>query len=398
MKLAIIIPAYNCEATIGDTLCSLQNIQSGWDSVERVVVCDDASSDYTSSIVNSRRFDRCTLTLLRHESNKGEAGCYRTMTSVLGDDLKWFLILHSDDIALPCFLERNLEILRQCDEQVAAVSSNYYIVGGPSELLAHSPAEDKIIFRGDAKRDIYHTATVGCWWHISGSLVNKRAWQQFGGRDPALPQVGDWDLMLRWQAAGYRVGHSLIPTTKCRVNQTRSISSRSYTEFRDVRERTKVILEYPAVFSDDIKRRMVVGLGLSSVRRVCKLALGGSILTAVRGISIATTCLWALLRESNLQWLDAIMNMSYRFKMYYRWIIELGVRGLWNLLCCDDSRREERVQLTSKRFGSILCRECPEDFAAVNSVMCFGAYKMAVVYGQFGSVLGLGANIAIRSR
>jgi glycosyltransferase involved in cell wall biosynthesis len=299
MKLAIIVPAYNCAATIGDTLLSLQAIESGWGCVERVVVCDDASSDNTVSVIQSITFDRCPLTVVRHDSNKGEAACYNTMISILSGETKWFLILHSDDIALPCFLERNLEILNRCNEQVAAVSSNYYVFGISGDRLAHSPVEDTIILRGNAKSDINHTATVGCWWHISGSLVNKDLWQQFGGRDPALPQVGDWDLMIRWQRAGYRVGHSLIPTTRYRISQAGSVSSQSYIEFRDVLEKTKVILRYPVVFSWDTKRTLFVQLGVTVLRRVCRLLLAGKIRLALQGISTGSSCIASMVRGAS---------------------------------------------------------------------------------------------------
>lgn len=298
MKLAILIPAYNCGATIGDTLKSLQSISAGWEYVEKVVVCDDGSTDDTVAAIQSIAFDRCPLTLLRHSTNKGEPACYRTLVEALSEHTEWFLILHSDDLALDCFLERNIEVLKQCDSTVAAVSSNYYVFTESTECLAHSPAEDTIVFRGGAAAEIRHTATVGCWWHISGSLVNKRLWQEFGGTSPELNQVADWDLMLRWQRAGYRVGHYLIPTTKYRVRRAASVSARSYLEFRDVRERIRVIGGYPDVFTPDVSRKLAIRFGFASLRRVCRLVLAGKFRPAVRGISTGYTCFSLMVRSA----------------------------------------------------------------------------------------------------
>src|SRR5579864_5204748 len=154
-KIAILIPAYNCEATIGDTLRSLQYIQSGWDSIDRVLLCDDNSSDNTLQIVQSSEFDRCPFVIMKHDKNRGEGACYRTMLNSICRGIEWFLILHSDDIALSCFLARNIEIMQRCDERVAAVSSNYYVFGTGPEHLAHTPAEDVIIFRGESEEEIY---------------------------------------------------------------------------------------------------------------------------------------------------------------------------------------------------------------------------------------------------
>jgi glycosyltransferase involved in cell wall biosynthesis len=167
------MPAYNCAGTIVETIGSLQRIEEGWENVERVLICDDASSDATWSLLHSIEFDKCPLTLLRHENNSGESACYRTMLDVLPDQIRWFLVLHADDLALPNFLARNYEILARCDDRVAAVSSNYSTFGLGNERLAHSPAEDTTVFRGGAEQDIAHTALAGCWWHLSGSLISR---------------------------------------------------------------------------------------------------------------------------------------------------------------------------------------------------------------------------------
>lgn len=197
-----------------------------------MIICDDASTDSTLSVVRSAGFDRCPLAVVGHSRGTGEAGCYPTMIKTLPPEVTWFLILHADDLALSCFLERNLAIAASCDERVATVSSEYHHFQSIDDPIPARPYDDRIVFRGDAPEEIRHTALVGCWWHISGALINRAAWEQLNGRDPALPQTGDWDLILRWQTAGYIVGHSLVPTTRYRVNKADSISSRSYVLFR----------------------------------------------------------------------------------------------------------------------------------------------------------------------
>jgi FkbM family methyltransferase len=396
LKIAILIPAYNCEATIDNTLRSLQSIESGWDNVDRVLLCDDCSSDNTVRVAESSQFNRCLFSIIKHEKNRGEAACYRTMMSAIPQGVEWFTILHSDDIALSCFLTRNIEIVGRCDDRVAAVSSNYYVFGAGLERMAH-PAEDLIVFRGNAAEEIYHTATIGCWWHISGSLVNRKLWEQFGGRDPELPQLGDWDLMLRWQTAGYRIGHSLIPTTKSRIHAA-SVSSRSYREFRDLQERTKVVCSCPSVFTPAIKRWWTKQLAQSAVRRVFKLLLSGRIADSVRGISIGVRCVISLLHDDSPRWLKVLLALRYKAMMYSRWTGEFGLYGVWRLLRSRYTKLERHIHLKSKHFGPIVCRNCPEDFAAVNTVMCFGAYAAPFADKRFDCVLDLGANVGIATR
>src|SRR6266436_4541016 len=96
MKLAIVIAAYNAELTIGETLTSLQAISNGWDHIEQLIICDDGSTDNTLSAVERIGFNRCRLTVVRHDSNKGEAEAYRTMLRLLPRHVRWFLILGHD--------------------------------------------------------------------------------------------------------------------------------------------------------------------------------------------------------------------------------------------------------------------------------------------------------------
>ena len=97
------------------------------------------------------------------------------------DKTQWFLVLHSDDVALENFIQRNVEILDRCGPKVAAVSSNYYEFGIGEDRLAHAPAEDRVVFRADSQADLMHTALIGSWckWHISGSFINRKLWEKF---------------------------------------------------------------------------------------------------------------------------------------------------------------------------------------------------------------------------
>ena len=89
--------------------------------------------------------------------------------------------------------------------------------------------------------------------------------------------------------------------------------------------------------------------------------------------------------------------MIYKLKKFVRWLAEFGFAGVWHLVTCG-SPSAEHVRIRSKRFGPLICRNCIEDFEAVNTVMCFDAYRIAGGANGFASVLDLGANIGIATR
>jgi glycosyltransferase involved in cell wall biosynthesis len=287
MKLAVLIPVYNAAATLQDTLDSLQRIESGWEQVEKVIFCDDASTDNSLALLENFAFDRCPVLILRHESNKGEAAAYSTMLSHVSPETEWFLILHADDLALPNFISRNLEILNLCDDTVASVSSNYWVFDGTAESIA-AKEEDIVFFRTGTPENIRHTATVGCWWHISGALVNKAKWLEFGGRDARYPYSGDWDLTMRWQLRGYTVGHSPVATTKYRQAHATSVSGNVYLRCSDFKERTSVALGLPEIFYGAVLRKHALSILFGAWRRAARFMVDGKVALSANAVRVGT--------------------------------------------------------------------------------------------------------------
>ena len=85
-----------------------------------------------------------------------------------------------------------------------------------------------------------------------------------------MPQMGDWDLVLRWQSSNYMVGHSLVPTTKCRKTGIGSVSSQSYVEFRDFKEKARIILNHPNIFRAPLRISLAGVMARQAVRRILK--------------------------------------------------------------------------------------------------------------------------------
>jgi FkbM family methyltransferase len=88
----------------------------------------------------------------------------------------------------------------------------------------------------------------------------------------------------------------------------------------------------------------------------------------------------------------------YTIKKYSHWLAEFGSAGAWRLWRCRSRPSPNIIQLRSRRFGTIALRNRIEDFEAINTVLCFGAYNCRPLRGQFRSVLDLGANIGIATR
>ena len=87
MLLSIIIPAYQEEASIGEVIRRVREIDTeslGFD--KQIVVCDDGSADRTADIVEQAAAEDERIILVRHHENRGKGAAIRTaLAAATGD-------------------------------------------------------------------------------------------------------------------------------------------------------------------------------------------------------------------------------------------------------------------------------------------------------------------------
>lgn len=97
-KISIAIPAFNAEKTILECLRSILN--QTWSNLE-VVICDDASTDATCSLIES--FNDSRLRLLRNDANRGEGAARDAAIAACRG--RWIALGDADDAWLPARLD-----------------------------------------------------------------------------------------------------------------------------------------------------------------------------------------------------------------------------------------------------------------------------------------------------
>lgn len=101
--VSIIVPAYNCENTIAETIESV--LQQTWSNWEMIVV-DDCSTDNTRQIVEQYSEKNDRVRLIRHKTNSGSAASRNTAISHANG--RFIALLDSDDLWKPCKLEKQI--------------------------------------------------------------------------------------------------------------------------------------------------------------------------------------------------------------------------------------------------------------------------------------------------
>jgi glycosyltransferase involved in cell wall biosynthesis len=272
-RTAILIPAYNAAATIAETLSSLQKQGASLSRLAAVYVADDGSTDDTVGI--AKRTWRSEVPLVAYEcpDNLGERANVNRALGQFGRHMDWVCLLHADDLAKPNWLAHTLEVIASSGQDVASVCCSWDNLwpdgrvavgeddpGRPVQHIAGSPAR------------VRETLLLGCWWHISGCAIRMRAFDEVGPFDASLPQLGDWDWLLRCLAGGWVVAY--IPRALIVYRQTPGgVGSVSFQTDRDIREGLYVIRKYRSVLSRGDIARLHTTRAAFALRRAARGAM-----------------------------------------------------------------------------------------------------------------------------
>jgi PST family polysaccharide transporter len=113
--VSILIPAYNAENWIADTLRSA--LEQTWPRKE-IIVVDDGSTDRTVEI--ARWFESAGVCVVTQNNLGGSAARNKAFSLSQGDYIQW---LDADDLLAPDKIARQMDVARQCESKRVLLSS-----------------------------------------------------------------------------------------------------------------------------------------------------------------------------------------------------------------------------------------------------------------------------------
>ena len=184
-KISIIIPAYNAEITIRETIQSVQ--QQTFSDFELIVI-NDVSKDRTLEVLQSITDSR--LKVFSYENGGLSVARNRGISQATGE---FIAFLDADDLWTCDKLELQLAALQQHPEAGVAYSWTYYIDEQGQALFPGIP----IFYQGNVHGDLLIKNFL-----LNGSnpLIRRQAIESVGDFDPAFPHFADWDYWLRLAA------------------------------------------------------------------------------------------------------------------------------------------------------------------------------------------------------
>ncbi|MBD2310719.1 glycosyltransferase [Desertifilum sp. FACHB-1129] len=212
--VSVIIPAYNAQKTILETIDSIQK-QTLQDL--EIIVINDGSKDNTLEILS--KIDDPRLKVFSYENGGLPVARNRGIERATGEYLSF---IDADDLWTPDKLETQVEALQANPEAGVAYSWTAFIDENSDFLYAWEP----LYFQGNVYPDL-----LLCNFISSGSniLVRRQYIEAAGKFDPTLKSAEDWDYYIRLAAV---CPFALVPQYQILYRR----SSQSMTSKVDVME------------------------------------------------------------------------------------------------------------------------------------------------------------------
>jgi hypothetical protein len=190
--VTVIIPTYNCEAYIDETLGSV--LGQTVNNIE-VLVVDDGSTDRTREIVAGYS---APVRLIIQQNARVCAARNNGIRQARG---KFICLLDHDDYWFPDKLERQLTQMR-AHPNVGVVYSSFLLWHRDKDGVFPSPLSfDLSAWTDGVDADfsgwIYHQFMLDCWMLTSAALFRREVFENCGYFDEALPYSEDWELWIR---------------------------------------------------------------------------------------------------------------------------------------------------------------------------------------------------------
>ena len=190
--VSVVVPTYNCERYIAQTLDSV--LGQSHRQIE-VLVVDDGSTDSTADIVGGYG---SPVRLIRQQ-NQGVCAARNHGFAQSGGEFVCFL--DHDDYWFPWKLTRQLEAF-EADPKAGVVFTDFALWFPESGVFPHpaglaSPDIGPPPIDEEFSGFIYHQFLIDCWALTSTVMIRRGAFAGSAGFDPSLPYSEDWDLWIR---------------------------------------------------------------------------------------------------------------------------------------------------------------------------------------------------------
>jgi glycosyltransferase involved in cell wall biosynthesis len=221
LSVSVVIPAYNAEQSIRQTIDSVlrQTHQP-----DEIIVVDDGSTDRTAEI--AKTYQQVTYI---YQTNAGvSAACN---TGIENARYHWIAFIDSDDVWLPQKLELQMSLLQR-NPDLKWVLCNYYINDCPRnrKFINFKPQTAEQLMGDNSWIDFFDGVVAGLGWVRCCMVAERKVLEEAGLFRPGYSAAEDLDLCIRIALMHARAGFVVQPQAEYTFAREGSISSQSFPD------------------------------------------------------------------------------------------------------------------------------------------------------------------------
>lgn len=246
--VSIVIPAYNAEATLEETLDA--TLSQTFHDFE-VVVVDDGSQDGTYKIATAYATADSRIRVI-HQNNMGTAGAYNTGVShALG---QLVTLCSADDLLYNNHLETMLRVVSAHPEYGIYASNGHFLMESGERATVYTDGLSK------KEREILRIDAIKCCFYSVGAIYRRNLYDQVGGYRTDI-YGEDYDFWLRLMAQGVRAFYAPEILSAHRVSATQKsanlviVYSSDIKILTDFQAATELSVEENVALADSIAYR-----------------------------------------------------------------------------------------------------------------------------------------------
>lgn len=194
-NISFIIPAYNCQDTITESVESIFN--GNFCNGDELIVVDDDSTDNTAKVLNDLKAKYPVIKLLKHTRNKG--GAVARNTAVENTENEILFCLDSDNVLVPGTIHKLKAYLLNSGADVAAFQELHYFKDDTSQVTQKWTFRQGLVTLADC---LAGSVTPGA----SGNyMFTKESWIKAGGYPEFARTYDAWGFGFRQLATGAKM-------------------------------------------------------------------------------------------------------------------------------------------------------------------------------------------------
>jgi glycosyltransferase involved in cell wall biosynthesis len=213
--VSILIPAYNSERWVGDTIKSA--LSQTWPNKE-IIIVDDGSTDNTLAIV--RQFASKSVKVITQENRGASAARNKALSFAQGDYIQW---LDADDLLAPDKISQQLKESvngRKTRILLSSAWGRFYFRSKKAVFVPHSLWRDLLPLKWLLTR-----FNESIWMHPACWLVSRRLTEMAGPWDERLSFDDDGEYFCRVVSVSEKV--KFVRESRCfyRIGNSGSLSA-----------------------------------------------------------------------------------------------------------------------------------------------------------------------------